>query len=518
MSSRASATSICPPIARPPILQTPRLASAVVASAILLAILASRPAGARDPEAHWPAFHGHDGRGVGTGAPPVHFDVATGRNIAWKTPIPGLSHGSPVIWGDRVYVVTAESDEVAPELKVGLYGAPTPAKDHEIVHRWSVLAIDRASGEVAWKRQAHEGTPTIRRHLKASHANSTPATDGDHVVAFFGSEGLHCYDRDGKRLWRKDFGRLDSGSYNIPAAQWGFGNSPTIEGDRVIVLADAQKNGFLAVYELSTGREIWRVARDEVPTWTTPTVLRDVSPRQIVVNGFKHMGGYDLDSGDALWQLTHGGDVPVPRPVAGDGLVYLTNAHGRFSPILAVRPSARGTFSVRDHLAASEPPDDRHATFVAWSKARGGAYMQTPVLIDDTLFVCRDNGVVSAYDAATGDEHWKARLTTSGDGFTASGVAAGGHLYYPSETGTVYVVEIAKTFVLAAENDLGEVTMASPALAEDAIYFRTRGHLVAVAGGPDPETAAPGSSSSATASESGSSSRDTNLESPNSYE
>ncbi len=436
----------------------------------------------------WPTLHGHDGRGVGSGRPPVTWNVENGEHVAWKTPIPGLSHASPVIWGDRIYVVTAESDSPDPELKVGLYGAPTPAKDHEIVHRWWVYALERETGEVVWKSKAHEGTPTIRRHIKASHANSTPATNGQHVVAFFGSEGLHCFDEKGKLIWRKDFGKLDAGSYNIPAVQWGFGNSPIIEGDRVIVLADTQTNGFLAVFDLTTGREIWRVARDDVPTWTTPTVLRNETPPQVVVNGFEHMGGYDLATGAPLWQLSHGGDVPVPRPVAGNGLVYLTNGHGRFSPILAVRPTARGVLSVRDQLAAGTARTDtethestraEHATFVAWSKLRGGAYMQTPVLTEKTLYVCRNNGVLSAYDAITGERHYQARLTTSGDGFTASGVAAGGHLYYPSETGTVFVVKAGNTFELVAENDLGEITMASPALAGNAIYFRTRGHVVA---------------------------------------
>lgn len=423
-------------------------------------------------EAHWPSFHGTRARGVGAGTPPTTWDLESGENVRWKTAIPGLAHASPIVWGNRIYLTTAASAQIDPELTVGLYGSITPAKDKDLEHIWWVYAIDRETGAVVWKRNAHQGTPAIRRHIKASHANSTPATDGEHVVAFFGSEGLHTYDRDGSLLWRKDFGKLDAGSYNIPAAQWGFGNSPTIEDGKVIVLADVQGGGFLAVFDVATGDEIWKVDREDVPTWTTPTLMHAAGGAQIVVNGFKHMGAYALEDGKALWKLAGGGDVPVPRPVAGDGLVYITNAHGRYSPIYAIRPSARGDVSVSEEA----PTHDG----IAWSVLRGGSYMQTPVLYDGRLYVCANNGVLSAYDAESGERLFRERLTTSGDGFTASGVAAGGKLYYASETGTVFVVQAGDTFELLATNDLGEIAMATPAIAPDEIYFRTQRHLVAV--------------------------------------
>jgi outer membrane protein assembly factor BamB len=381
-------------------------------------------------------------------------------------------------------LVTATSEEASPELRVGLYGDITTAKDQEIVHTWWLYAYDRGSGKEAWKARIHQGAPATKRHIKATHANSTPATDGEHIVVFLGSEGLHCFDKSGKRLWRKDFGTLDAGYYMIPAAQWGFASSPVIHGNRVIALADVQKNGFIASFDLATGREVWKVKREDVPSWTTPTVVGTGAQAQVVVNGFKHTGGYDLATGAERWRMAkYGGDVAVPRPVAGDGVFYLTNGHGR-SPVFAVRNDARGDITL--------PETDSSNEGVAWTSPKGGAYMQTPILLDGRLYVCNDNGNLTVFDAASGDEVYKARLTKTGEGFTASGVAAGGHLYYASENGDVHIVKAGLTFELVGVQPLGEITMATPAIAEGTIYFRTRRHLIAIGAPRAQATAAAG--------------------------
>lgn len=436
-------------------------------------------------DAHWPSYHGAKARGVGDGAPPVAFDLETGAGVLWRTAIPGLAHASPVIWGDRIYTVTATSTEAEPELKVGLYGDITPAKDNEVVHTWWLYALDRTSGAVAWKSQLHEGKPAIKRHIKATHANTTPATDGEHIVVFLGSEGLHVLDKSGKRLWKKDFGVLNSAYYMIPAAQWGFASSPIIEDGKVVVLADVIEGSFLATYDLGSGKELWKVARHDVPGWSTPSVIGSGADAQVVVNGFKHTGGYRLADGTETWKMTSGGgDVPVPRPVVGDGLVYVTNGHGR-SPVFAIRASARGDITLADDANANEG--------IAWASPKGGAYMQTPILHDGILYVCNDNGVLTAFDAASGEEIYKERLTKSGEGFTGSGVAAGGHLYYPSEEGMVHIVKAGRSFELVGTSSLGEITMTTPAVADGKLYIRTRGHLVAIGetNGKGGEDAAP---------------------------
>ena len=224
---------------------------------------------------------------------------------------PGLGHSSVVVWGEKIFLTTAVSGVTDPELKVGLYGDIKPVND-DTVHRFQVIALDRESGDIVWTRTAHEGVPKIKRHPKSTHANSTPATDGRRVVAFFGSEGLYCYDLDGSLQWKKDFGVLDSGFFRVKSAQWGFASSPLIHDGKVIIQADVQQGSFLTVLDLEDGHEIWRTTRDDVPTWSTPAILHPPSgSAQIVVNGFRHIGGYDFATGSEVWRMAGGGDIPA---------------------------------------------------------------------------------------------------------------------------------------------------------------------------------------------------------------
>src|SRR5688572_12008576 len=205
------------------------------------------PSGAAPAEAgiHWPSFRGPKASGISEGRPlPVRWKVESGEGIAWKTRIPGLAHSSPIIWGDRLFVTSAVGPADEPSLRVGLYGDIASVPD-EGVHRFVVHCLDKASGRILWEKTVHTGVPRIKRHTKASHSNSTPATDGKRVVAFFGSEGLHVHDMEGNPIWKKDLGRLDSGFFRVPEAQWGFASSPVIHGDLAIVQCDVQGGGFI---------------------------------------------------------------------------------------------------------------------------------------------------------------------------------------------------------------------------------------------------------------------------------
>ena len=417
---------------------------------------------------HWPQFRGPHSSGVQEGfSTPVRWSAETGENIAWKIPIPGLSHASPVIWGDRIYLTTAVSNQGNVDLKVGLYGDIGASPD-ESVHQWKVYCFDKNTGRVLWERTAHEGVPRIKRHTKATHANSSPAVDGRHVVVFFGSEGLYSYDLEGNLKWKKDFGVLDSGFFRVPTAQWGFASSPVIHKGRVYVQCDVQKNSFLAAFDVETGEEIWRAARHDVPTWSTPALIERGHRTDLIVNGWKHIGGYDAATGKELWRMAGGGDIPIPTPITSHGLIFITNAHGSMAPIYAIRPGASGDISLSDGETAN--------THIAWSIERGGTYMQTPLVYGDHLYICRGNGVLTVHEAKTGNVvHGPTRV--GGDAYT---VAADGKIYYTSESGDVTVLSHGDSFEKLAENPLGEVTLASPALSEGRIYFRTKGHLVAV--------------------------------------
>lgn len=423
--------------------------------------------------ADWSQFRGPRASGVDTNqALPVEWNVERGLNVRWQTPLPGLGHASPVISRNRIYIATAVGAKDS-ELKVGLYGDIEPVKESGS-YQWRLLAIERASGKIIWNVLGHEAVPRVKRHTKASHCNSTPATDGRSIVTIFGSEGLFCFDADGELLWKKDLGPMDSGFFAVPSAQWGFASSPIIQDGKVIVLCDVQTNSFLAAFDLGTGKELWRTPRNEVPTWGCPTIVESDKRTQIAVNGWHRSGGYDLATGKELWWLKGGGDIPVPTPIFANGLIYLTSGHGNLRPMRAIRPDATGDIT-------AEKPDGTNAA-IAWVHPRQGNYMQTPIAVGDRVYGCSDSGVVTCFDGKSGKIYYSERLTGPAQGYTASPVSDGRHLYFPGETGKVLVVPVGDSFSKVATNDLGDICMATPAIADGTLLFRTRGKLIAIGG------------------------------------
>jgi len=422
---------------------------------------------------NWPSFRGPSACGVAQGyKTPTEWSVSQSRNILWKTPIPGLGHSSPVVWEDRVFVTTAVQQQGDSSLKVGMYGAVESITETG-PFSWHLYCIDRTSGGILWDRQSYEGTPKVKRHPKSSHANATPCTNGDCVVAFFGSEGLYCYDMSGNLLWQKDLGILDWGFYRSPAAQWAGGCSPVIHERMVIVQCDVQKDSFIAAFDLKDGALLWKTARTDVPTWGTPTVSAAKQNPQIIVNGYKHIGGYDIQTGKEIWRMTGGGDIPIPTPVVAQGLVYVTNAHGRMSPIYAIRLSAQGDISLKEGQTSNE--------HIAWSYAKGGNYIPTPLVYEGLLYCGSDRGTLSCFECETGKLVYRENLDPQGAAFSASPVAADGKVYFTAESGAVYVVQAGPEFQLLGVNKMDETCMATPAISAGTLIFRTRQHLVAVA-------------------------------------
>ena len=396
--------------------------------------------------AEWSQFRGPQASGIDASKPlPTNWNLETGENIRWQSPIPGLAHASPIVWRDRVFVLTV----IAPgnsELKVGLYGDIESAQDPG-EHEWRLRALDLQTGNVLWDKPAHRATPRVKRHPKASHANSTPATDGKRIVAILGSEGLFCFDTRGQLLWKKDLGPMDSGFFRAPTAQWGFASSPIIHDGKVVVQCDVQTNSFLALFDLKTGKELWRAQRKDVPTWSTPAIARVNRKPQILVNGWHHTGGYDFKTGAEIWKLDGGGDIPVPTPILGKGnLAYFTSAHGPARPMRAIRLNAAKGDITPDEIGATNAA-------IAWVHPRSGNYMQTPILVKNTLYACFDNGILTAFDAATGKIHYSERLAPSGrEGFSASPVSDGRHVFFPSENGALYVVKPTHKLEIIATN------------------------------------------------------------------
>jgi outer membrane protein assembly factor BamB len=434
--------------------------------AVVLAVLLLL--GPRLAAQDWPTFRGPGARGLAEGhALPERWDVAKGERILWRTPIAGLAHSSPVVSGTRVFVTSAVCKGTPVELKVGLYGDPSPV-EKEGEHDFVVLALDERTGKVLWERTAWSGTPRHSRHPKSSYAASTPATDGAHLVVNFGTEGLYCFDLEGKELWKRDLGDCDAGPYNMEGVQWGYASSPVIHEGKVLVQCDVLSQGFLAAFDVKSGKELWRTKREEVSTWATPTVDVRADRAQVICNGYKHIGGYDLATGKELWKLVGGGDAPVPAPVVVEDLVLITNNHGR-GPVYAISAAAEGLI---------DPEDEA----MVWWKPNGGNYMQTPLVYGEELYLCSDAGILACLDLATGEQRYRERLGDGSTGFTASMVAGDGKLYATSEEGTVHVIAAGTTFEVRAKNELGETCMSTPAISDGVLFWRTRGQLVAVGG------------------------------------
>ncbi|HEV3005873.1 MAG TPA: PQQ-binding-like beta-propeller repeat protein [Pirellulales bacterium] len=421
---------------------------------------------------NWPSFRGSDAAGVADAQnPPTTWDGPEGINIRWKTPIPGLGHSCPIVWNDRVFVTTAVSGDPDPKVRIGLYG-DVASVDDLTPHTWLMYCLDKHSGEIVWQRTANEGVPKIKRHLKGSQANCTPATDGRHVVACFGSEGLYCYDFDGQLLWNRDLGVLDSSFFVASEFQWGFGSSPILFEGLVVLQCDLSKDSFIAAYSLEDGRRVWTTPRDELPTWSTPTIYRGRERVELLTNGAQYARGYNPLTGKELWRLAKKSEITVPTPVVTDRLLFFTSGNRPIQPIYAIRPGAEGDISLND--GQDESPS------VAWSKQRGGPYMPTPIVYGPYLYLCSNNGTVTCFEAETGKQVYKQRI--GGGSYTASPIAADGKLFFTSEEGDVAVVKAGPTFELLATNPMGDICMATPAISDGMVFVRSQ-HFVSGIGG-----------------------------------
>ncbi|MEN8117705.1 MAG: PQQ-binding-like beta-propeller repeat protein [Bacteroidota bacterium] len=424
-----------------------------------------------DPAHQWTMYRGNYASGVLDQANlPETWNAKSGENIAWKTEISGMSHASPVVWGDNVFVTTAVSEKDEGDIKTGIYGSIGSVQDSS-VHQWKLYCIDKKTGKIKWEQTSFKGVPEQKRHPMSSHANCTPATNGEYVVAFFGSEGLYCYNMKGNLQWSKDFGILKSTFFLVPAAEWEFSSSPLIHKNVVIIQCDVKDNSFLAAYDIKTGKEIWKQNRDEYPGWCTPNIYSDSEKDIVAVNGFKHRGGYDFETGEEIWKMSGGGDIPIPTPVIGDEFIYFNSAHGKMSPVLAIQKNAKGDLTLAEGETSNE--------YVKWAKLRGGAYMGTMLFYGDYLYNARWNGRLTCYDAKTGEELYSEKVG-SGNSYTSSPVAADSVIYIADNNGKVYSVKAGSEYELLKENSLDEVCMSTPAIAENYLFFRTSGHLIAV--------------------------------------
>jgi outer membrane protein assembly factor BamB len=430
------------------------------------------PAEALAKAGDWPSFRGREAAGVSdTQNLPDTWNPATGDNLLWKTPIPGLAHSSPIVWGDTIFVTSAISSKPNATFKPGLYG-DGDASDDRTPQRWMLYAIDKRSGAIRWERTAAQGEPRNTRHMKSTYASASPATNGRIVVAWFGSQGIFAYDMDGGLRWSIDLGRVDMGAYDIPAYEWGPASSPIIWNGLVIVQCDTQADSFLIAFDEQTGNTVWKTDRQELPSWGTPTVVTTSAGPELITNASNFVRGYDPRNGRELWHLGGSSKITAPTPIFAGGLHIIASGRAPERPVFAVKPGARGDLTLSKDATANAG--------VAWSKTGRGSYMPTPLAYRGLLYILANNGVFDAYDIATGKEIYRQRLPLVGSGFSASPVAADGKIYLSNEDGEMLVVEAGEAFKHLATNSMGETIMATPALSEGVMYVRGASTLFAI--------------------------------------
>ena len=420
----------------------------------------------------WPSFRGRDASGVADGQRlPDTWDGATGKNVLWRTAIPGLAHSSPIVWGDTVFVTSAISSRKDATFKPGLYGDGDASEDRSI-HKWVLYAIDKRTGRMRWERVAREGAPRNKRHIKSTYASATPVTDGRIVVAWFGSEGIHAFDVNGSPLWQVDLGRVDMGAYDIPTYEWGPASSPIIWNGLVILQCDTQTDSFVLALKLETGEIVWKTSRDELPSWGTPTVAATMAGPELVTNASNFIRGYDARTGRELWRLGGSSKITAPTPIFAEDLIVVASGRAPERPIFVVKPGSRGDLTLARNQTSSDA--------IAWSRTGRGSYMPTPLAYRGVLYVLANNGVFDAYDLKSGKEIYRQRLPLVGSGFSASPVAADGKIYLSNEDGDMLVVRAGPTFDHVATNAIGELLMATPALSEGVMYVRGASSLFAI--------------------------------------
>jgi outer membrane protein assembly factor BamB len=420
----------------------------------------------------WPSFRGPGASGVAEPQNlPDTWNVTTGEHVLWRTPIPGLAHSSPIVWGDRVFVTTAVSTDPNATFRPGLYGDGDASADRS-PQRWMLYAIDKRTGRILWERVAAEGVPIDKRHMKSTYASATPATDGRIVVASFGSMGVHAYDVNGRFLWKVDLGRLDAGAYDIPTYEWGPASSPILWDGLVILQCDTQADSFLLALKAETGETVWKTERNELPSWGTPTVGSTPDGPVLVTNASNFIRAYDPRTGNELWRLGGSSKITAPTPVFAGGLVVVASGRGPERPIFVVRAGARGDLSLPNGKTSSEA--------VVWSRTGRGPYMPSPLIYEDQLYILANNGLFDAYNLETGEEIYRKRLEPIGSGFSASPVAADGKIYLSNEDGDMIVVAAGREFKQIATNSIGELLMATPALSDGVMYVRSLRTLTAI--------------------------------------
>jgi outer membrane protein assembly factor BamB len=415
--------------------------------------------------ANWPQWRGADGSGI-SNEKNLPAEWTPTKNIKWKTPISGRGHSSPIVWGNKIFLTTAIEGEVVPGAKAVKHmdgdkeflHPDSVGADHK--HTFKVIALDRNSGKILWESVAWEGTPYDNRHRKSSYASSTPATDGKLVYAFFGTEGLYAYDYNGKLAWKAQLG-------NLGTVGMGTGTSPILFENLVIVQCD-EENGassFIVALNKQTGKEVWRTPRKVQVSWSTPLLVRTAKRAELITSGTEFVIGYDPATGKELWRHKGVESNAIPSPVANNEMVFVV-AGFPAKIALAIKLGGNGDLTGTPN--------------VPWTYAKGTAYVPSPILYGDYLYLTTDRGMLTCIDAKTGEVKYEGGRIPIPATFTASPVAFEGKILMTSEDGDTFIVKAGPKHEIIGTNSIGEAVYASPAIADGRIFIRGEKNLYCI--------------------------------------
>lgn len=431
---------------------------------------------------HWPQWRGPLQNGVAPNAnPPTKWSET--ENVKWKVAIPGEGHATPIVWGDKIFVQAAVptgkkvEPQTAPNSVPGAQQAPPPGEGRRggrggggrgfggqpptEVLQFTTICLDRNTGKEIWKQVAREGLPHEGRHPTGTYASPSPVTDGERLYAFFGSQGIYCYDMNGKLKWSEDLGDMRI------ANTFGEGSSPALHGDKLVVIWDNEGEDFIAALDKKTGKTIWKQARDERTAWSTPLIVEHDGKAQVITTATGKVRSYDLATGQLLWEHAGLTRNTIPSPVAANGVAYVMSGF-QGNKLYAIKLGKSGDLTDTDA--------------VIWQHAKSTPYVPSPLLVNDRLyFFSSNNEILSCFDAKAGKAHYEGERLEGVKGVYASPISANGKVYLVGRNGVSSVIKESDKLEVLATNTLDEKFDASPVAVGKELFLRGHKNLYCIA-------------------------------------